>query len=260
MANIIRTAKSGSDWTVNELDAYNITIVSQDLATFFGSDVLPLPAHHPDLVDKVTADEMEDEDSYQVARYMDLAMNPIPGEESAVDDFVMQLLRTIRGYAGRAVGRDLRSRKDIPFLICGEWRHAKIDVCVMDRNEILLLVQEDKRHMELGDPHSQLIAEAIAAVQSNNRVRDHLGLDILDFKEMAGIVMIGTSPTFFKVPVTRDLMQAVQRGQYPSTPTVVAMHRPILPRPLRRLSEGMRHLDNRRAIIACFEAFKQFVN
>jgi len=259
MANIIRTAKSGSDWTVNELDAYNITIVSQDSATFFGSDVLPLPTHHPDLIDKATADEMEDEDSYQVLRYMDLAMDPIPGEESAVDDFAMQLLRTM-GYAGRAVGRDLRSRKDIPFLICGEWRHAKTDVCIMDRNEILLLVQEDKRHMEPGDPYPQLIAEAIAAFQSNNRVRNLLGLDLLDFKEMAGIVMIGTSPTFFKIPVTRDLMQAVQRGQYPSSPTVVFMHRPVLPRPLRRLSEGMRPLDNRRAIIACFEAFKQFVN
>ncbi|KIJ42713.1 hypothetical protein M422DRAFT_254159 [Sphaerobolus stellatus SS14] len=167
MANIIRSAKSGSDWTVNELDAYNITIVSQDLAAFFGSDVLPLPARHPDLVDKVAADEIEDEDSYQVDRYINLAIDPIPGEESAVNDSAMQLLRTM-GYAGRAVGRDLRSRKDIPFLICGEWRLAKTDVCVMDRNEILLLVQEDKCHMELGDPYSQLIAEAIAAVQSNN--------------------------------------------------------------------------------------------
>jgi hypothetical protein len=259
MANIIRSAKSGGDWTVNELAAYNITIVPQNSSIFFGRDVLPLPNHHLDLAERLTADEMENEDSYQVVRYMDLAMDPIPGEESAVDDFAMQLLRTM-GYAGRAIGRDLRSRKNIPFLICGEWKHAKTDVCVMDRSEILLLVQEDKRHMEPGDPNPQLIAEAIAAVQSNNRVRIQLGLEALDFKLMAGIVMIGTSPTFFKIPVSRDLMEAVQRGQYPDTPTVVAMHQPQLPRALRRLSEGMRPLDNRRVIVACLEAFKQFVN
>jgi hypothetical protein len=259
MANIIRTAKSGSDWTINELDAYNIQIVFQDSATFFGQAQLPLPAHHPDLATFQTADEMVDDDSYQVVRYMDLAMDPVPGEESAVDDLAMQLLRTM-GYASRALHRDLRSRKDIPLLICGEWKHAKTDVCIIDRDEILLLVQEDKRHKEPGDPRPQLVAEAIAAVQSNNEVRRRAGSAELDFKMMPGIILIGTSPTFFKIPVTRDLMQAVQRGHFPATPTIVAMHQPSLPRPLRRLGEGMRPLDNRRTILACYEAFKQFVN
>ncbi|KAI6112836.1 hypothetical protein F5141DRAFT_742017 [Pisolithus sp. B1] len=259
MAAVVRNAKSGNDWTVNELDAYNITIVSQDSATFFSMDTLPLPDHHPDLVNNLTADEMENEDSYQVVRYMDLAMNLVPDEESAVVDFAMQLLRTM-GYAGRAAGRDLRSCKGIRLLICGEWKNDEIDVCVMDGNEILLLIQEDERHKQLGDPHAQLIAKAIGAVQSNNQMRNFIGLDVLDFKEMAGIVMIGTSPTFFKIPITKELIQAVQRGQFPPTPTVVAMHRPILPRPRSRLSEGMQPLDNRRVIIACFEAYKQFVN
>jgi hypothetical protein len=47
---------------------------------------------------------MATEESYQFVRYMDLAMNPVPGEESVVDDFVMQLLR-VMGYAGRGLGR-----------------------------------------------------------------------------------------------------------------------------------------------------------
>jgi len=239
--------------------AYNISIVQQNTATFFGQAALPLPAQHPDLLNRLTADEMVDDDSYQVVRYMDLAMDPVPGEESAVDDFAMQLLRMM-DYAGRALGRDLRSRKDIPLFICGEWRHAKTDICIMDRNGYLLLVQEDKRHLEILDPEPQLIAEAIAAVQSNNRTRDLLGEDPLDVKIMAGITMTGTSPTFFKIPVTLELIEAIQRGEYPATPTVVAMHRPTVPRPARRLSEGMRPLDNRRCILACFEAFKQFVN
>jgi hypothetical protein len=259
MASLPRNPKSGSDWTINDLTAYNITTVQQDAATFFGQADLPLPPRHPDLLDKLTADEMVDEESYQVVRYMDLAMDPVPGEESAVNDFTMQLLRMM-GYAGRALGRVLRSRKDISLLICGEWRQAKTDVCIMDRDGHLLLVQEDKHHLETIDPEPQLIAEAIAAVQSNNRNRYLRGADPLNVKVMAGITMTGTSPTFFKIPVTLELIKAVRRGEYPTTPTVVAMHLPDVPRPSRRLCEGMRPLDNRRCILACFEAFKQFVN
>jgi hypothetical protein len=57
----------------------------------------------------------------------------------------------------------------------------------MDRNGYLLLVQEDKRHLETVDPEPQLIAEAIAAVQSNNRTRNLSGLEPLDIKVMAGL-------------------------------------------------------------------------
>ncbi|KAI6019048.1 hypothetical protein PISMIDRAFT_110908 [Pisolithus microcarpus 441] len=258
MATIIRNAKSSNDWTINELDAYNISIVSEDCVTFFGTDILPLPNHHHDLINNLTADEMENEDSYRVVHYMDLATNRVPDEESAVDDFVMQLLHMM-GYATRAASRDLHSHKAIPFLICGEWKNAKADVCVMDGYEILLVVQEDKCHMQLGDPNAQLITTAIAAVQNNNQMQSILGSDVLDFKEMAGIIMIGTHLTFFKIPVTKELIQAMQRGQFPSTPTIISMHLPTLPRPAKHVREGMQPLDNRHVIITCFEAFKQFV-
>ena len=43
MANLIRTAKSSSDWTAYELKAYNIEIVPQDKAQFFGAADLPDP-------------------------------------------------------------------------------------------------------------------------------------------------------------------------------------------------------------------------
>ena len=127
----------------------------------------------------------------------------------------------------------------------------------MDRNGYLLLVQEDKQHLETVDPAPQL---AIAAVQFYNRTRDLLGLDPLDVQVMAGITMTGTSPAFFKIPVTLELIGAIRGGEYPATPTSVEMHRPEVTRPARRLSEGMRPLDNRRSILACFEAFRPFVN
>jgi len=69
-------------------------------------------------------------------------MDPVPDEEFAVNDFTMQLLRMM-GYASRALGRDLCSRKHILLFIYGVWWHAKTDVCVMDRNSYLL-IQEDK--------------------------------------------------------------------------------------------------------------------
>jgi hypothetical protein len=53
----------------------------------------------------------------------------------------------------------------------------------------------------------QLIAEAIAAVQSNSRNRELRGVDPLDVKAMAGITMTGTSTAFFKIPVTLDLIE-----------------------------------------------------
>ena len=167
MANLIHSPKSGSDWTVNDLTVYNITIVWQDAAMFFSQADLPELPHHPDLLNRLTADEMADDKSYQVVQYMYFTMDPVPGEKSAVDDFTMQLLH-MTGYVGRVLGRDLHGCKDIPLFICREWRHAKTDVCVMDRNGYLLLIQEGKQHLEVMDPEPQLIAEAIATVQSNN--------------------------------------------------------------------------------------------
>ena len=42
MANIVRLAKSGSDWTSNDLVAYHIAIQEQDRDQFFGG---PLPEY-----------------------------------------------------------------------------------------------------------------------------------------------------------------------------------------------------------------------
>ena len=260
MANIIRNAKSGSDWTRNDLVAYNISLVVQNAAAFFGQDPLPVPNTHPQLLTHPTTDGITNRDAYRVLEYMDLAMTLVPNQESAVDDFVMHLLLAL-GYAEMNSGRSVRTRKDIPLYICGEWRHAKTDVCVIDRNQnsIILLVQEDKQYMDAGDPIPQLVAEAIAAFQQNKHTRQQSGLPPLDSKVMLGITMIGTSPTFFKVHVSTQLVLAIELGQWSATPTIVEMHVPVIPGPPRRLSEGMRPLDNRSVILACFEAFKQFL-
>ncbi|KAH9079422.1 hypothetical protein EDB83DRAFT_2513941 [Lactarius deliciosus] len=139
MAKLIRNAKSARDWTRNELAAYNIAVEYQDAATFFGTHDLPQPATvNPAVLTDTGPDDAADDSVYELLRTMDLAMSPAPAEESAVDDFVVLLL--------------------LPLVICGENRYAKTDVCIVDQNEILLVVQEDKRHMDNSDPEPQLIA------------------------------------------------------------------------------------------------------
>ncbi|KAJ7938144.1 hypothetical protein B0H13DRAFT_1134084 [Mycena leptocephala] len=258
MTDLIRNAKSGNDWTENDLRAYRIRVVYQDAATFFqipGPD-LPAPVvQHPavlTLPDSATATESP---VYQFLRTMDLAMLPVEVGESAVDDFAVLLLEEL-GYV--SFGRVTRTRKSIPLVIFGENRHAKTDVCIDDSGILILLVQEDKRLG--GNPVPQLVAEAIAAFQSNNVTREQtFGLPRLPSKVVPGITMKGTSPTFFKVLVTQELATAVMGGVYPTTETIVQAHLPTIPRPLDRLNEGMKPLDNRLLIMACFEAFKQFV-
>ena len=254
MANIVRLARSGSDWTSNELVAYHIVIQEQDQVQFFDG---PLPEYagpvgfieHEDRVQGLDAS------SLALIKRLDLAMKILEGEESAVDDFAAELLR-VMGYE-----RDetiVRTRKNIRLHMCGEVVHAKTDVCLLDvSSEILLLVQEDKTHMNPSDPEAQLVAEAIAAFQENNakRVND-LFLEPLEMQVIPGITMVGTFPRFYKIKVTADLDHCVRFGLYPETQTVVYRHTPRVP---GRRSDGMRPLDNRKLVLRCYEAFKKFV-
>ncbi|KAK0187221.1 hypothetical protein F5146DRAFT_767307 [Armillaria mellea] len=258
MSNLLRSAKCGSDWTMNELAAYNISVTPQDATTFFELVVLPEPHVPADMLQKLEADDADDLDACRTIAAMDLAMNPVPAEESAVDDFTVRLFDML-GYTTRDIS--LRTRKDIPLVICGESRRAKTDVCLlMNRSEIILLVQEDKRNMEeAGDPEAQLIAEAIATFQSNKKKRALTGVPVRDACLIPGIVMIGTAPIFYKILATKKLADAVAFGIFPPDPTVVHRHVPSVPRPTRRLSEGMKPLDNRAIILRCFEGFKKFI-
>lgn len=182
MANLIRSAKSGSEWTLNDLESYNIQLQQQDALTFFGVQQLPEPSVDPELLSNVSADAMQQDHHAELINLLDLAMVPSYGE-SAVNDFTVELFR-ILGYVRR--DRVARTRKDLHLLICGEYRHAKTDVCLIDhsQNDIILLVQEDKRieDREPTDAQAQLVAEAIAAFAENNGNRRSAELDPLSQK------------------------------------------------------------------------------
>ena len=146
--------------------------------------------------------------------------------------------------------------------ICMERRSAITDVCLLNAgNEITLVVQEHKWHIDgTNEPEPQLIAEAIAAFAYNNFIREVVvGRPIHDQQTIYGIIMNATAPAFYKIPVSKELADAVRRGEYPDSRTKVMTHIPQGPRPSRRSNEGMLKLDNRRIFIACFEALKALV-
>ena len=67
------------------------------------------------------------------------------------------------------------THKGIQFHICGQYRHAKTDVYLVnnDLDDFLLLVQEYKWHLAPADPEPQLIAKTIAAFQAGvNKYRN----------------------------------------------------------------------------------------
>ncbi|KAH9828701.1 uncharacterized protein C8Q71DRAFT_457732 [Rhodofomes roseus] len=262
MANIGRAPKAGDDWTPNDLLAYNIRIIYEDSTSFFDTSHLSLPQgdHVKEVLSVPDASTAEHDDSYTFLRTMELAMTPRGcNEEFAVVDFVVALFRLL-GFVGRAAGRITRTRKDLPFWICGQERHAMADVCIVDDANITrFLVQEDKRHADHPDSEPQLIAVAVAAFSNNNHARIRcLGASALASEVICGIIMKGTMPTFYRIPITLDLVRAVQMGEYPARETVVFAHVPAVPRPARRYIEGMTPLDNRAVVLACFEEIKHW--
>jgi len=200
----------------------------------------------------------------RLLRYMRSAMYLVPVKESSVINFVVYLLHML-GYVTRS--RMAKTRLNIPLLVCGETSVVTADVCIvntriMNPPHIMLLVEEDKRHMRPhSDPEAQLVAKALAAFQVSNKERSmDLGQDSVAGRVIPGILFTGSSPIFYKIPVTAELASAVARGVYPSTPTVVYAHIPPAPPVVCRLSEGLEALDCRTQILRCFEAFKQYIS
>ena len=228
----------------------------QNKEEFFETVNFPDPTE-PSLAGFMTTETRQDaadKKTKQLLHYLDLVMDPKVGQEAAVDNFAAELLR---GLDYDDDNRIVFIRHAIPFLICGVNSVAQTDVCVMDDNEILLLLQEDKRLTSMKDPEPQLIAEAIAAFALNNRKRERdLNLPPCNSIMFPCLTMVGTAPIFYKITVTTALSRAVQTGAFPEIETRVLRFVPALP---RRHSEGMRPLSNRLEILRCLEAFKKFI-
>ena len=124
-----------------------------------------------------------------------------------------------------------------------------------DNTSTLLVVKVD-RHSRGFDSEARLISDAIAAFHNDNIRRvEYRGTDPLTTRLCLGYFMDGTMPTFYKIPITAELVRAVESGKQPEQETVVHAYVHEVPRP----EEVMKPLDNRHIILSCFEAFRKFL-
>jgi len=116
----------------------------------------------------------------------------------------------------------LQSRHSIPLEICGDSKlSAQADVALLQFSlTTLLVVQEGKITPGARDPEPQVVAEAIATFQNNNRIRREMGQPQLESMTVPAITITGARPIFYLVPITQELGEAVVTGTYPPSPTV----------------------------------------
>jgi hypothetical protein len=91
------TAKSGGDWTSNDLESYNIEIVGKKEQEFFGlrAGTLPPNLHKGLLTYKFSYGEEVPCKVSKLMSYPDLASTSKEGQESMVDDFTLRHLDAI---------------------------------------------------------------------------------------------------------------------------------------------------------------------
>jgi hypothetical protein len=91
-----------------------------------------------------------------------------------------------------------------------------------------------------------------------------MGVDYAQSRYIPAITMTGTTPIFYRIPVTVALLRALATAQYPPAQypdeeTVVLRFIPPVPNQGRYRLDGMRPLENRWIILQCFEAFKALI-
>ena len=141
----------------------------------------------------------------------------------------------------------------------GEMVQAEIDVSLLEPTSpvenVHLILLAPRPNQDDAEPH--LVASAIAAFRRANIVRKELGLPRLEERTFAGVIMEGTQPTFYKIPVTRKLLKLVETGgdgdRKGLLETVVKRYTPDMP---DGAGEEMRGLGNRRSWLGSFLAFK----
>lgn len=274
----MRKAKSSSDWTDYELRAFNIRVVDVDATVFFNTPELPPPAVSATILnnEEMPGGPLEKNDR-QFFQRMNLA-DGVRVSGSHVDDFAAFLLHLLN-YDDP--DRVICQRMEIPFPVAGKYVDAKIEVSLMNEldQELLLIIQEDKvssfqgvepisglmtnycnqwqEYSYLHPTHTpKIIAQALAAYYRNNlRCKP----TEMQPKCIPAIAMNRSVPTFYRIPVTAGLLQALAAGSYPTEETVVFSFHPRLPSPRQYYHGGIWILENRRIILQYFEAFKALI-
>lgn len=269
MANPKRPAKPGRNWTFNELDAYNIRINTVDTQAFFGIPDLPAPVVDPVILNYVNA-PLDEELPWNINVFFDYLHVAAPNDEAYVLEFSCHLLSHILRF--NTPHRIMHQRPNFSFLMSGYRVKAVPDISIRDKREEyhILLAHTDKVSFPLlpygyasltptklsrNRAEPRLVASALGAFSSDNFHRTAVGLPPMPSKRYIGIVMIGTAPRFYKITVTRALVDAVMASQIPEE-TIIQRFVPPVPDADNFLQDGMVPLDKRRVCFQCFEALK----
>ena len=266
----------GSEWTDNELDFFKIEVYHEEsFRSFFSRELPDIEDLSEDIRDMISTDLSDvgalrkmDWNTFtrkQTSRFVKhiLAVTKTHiNEESAVDDFARTLLECFDYDEGDLV---ICSREELKLDMCGSCTSAKPDLCVeTSKLTIKLLVQEDKGYqismnktLANTNPEAQVIAEAIAAFQENNKIRRRLHLATEKKQMIPCITMLGTCPTFYLFCVTHDLAEAVRLGEEPDEISIVRRYSiPMIGLPL-----GDAMLDNEIKLHAfqCYFSLRKYL-
>ena len=246
----------GRKWTQDDVLAYNIKVIYQDLTSFFGMTNLPAPDVDRaalTMQDPATVTTANDIRTSRMLHHMNHVTDPV-NRTPATIGFVEKLFDVLHYETVEQMTFSM-SRSPLCY-IANQGRPPQVDVCIMDGSGVISLVVKVDRPSRGFNPEPQLISDAIGTFHNNNIIRiKHFDTNPLASMIMPGIVMDGSMPTFYKIPVTAELVSAVDAGKRPQQETVVHAYRPEVPQP----EEGMKPLDNRYIILSCFEAFRQFL-
>ena len=255
MAELNRTAKSGSEWTINELLAYRIIFKSISPIQFFSSPNPSLDHLDPAVLEAApgTIDAQMSKQTVIFLSSLDFAI--VGNYRAYIDDFARETLYLL-GFADRYMV--ISTRHTIPLTICGKTSEtAETNVCIVYLPRptliLLVLVTDDSTSSGGTNAEAQVVAGAVAAFQFNNNNRESLNLAPMEVMTIPCITLSGTSPTFYLVPVSQSLSNAVATGQYPPTQTDVFKCVTSLD---ASDSIGMGNTEYRRLALQRFLAFK----
>lgn len=143
MAYLMRSAKSGSEWTSNDLDAFKIRIDTVDFQEFFGIPAIPALRADPMILNHVDAPvgvNLSRDVRLFFRLLRDVVTRDDTVQESFVDDFSLHLLGPILRLD--EPNRVLHQLENFHFIMCGREVDARPNIVLHDSDDrILLLVQ-----------------------------------------------------------------------------------------------------------------------
>ncbi|KAF8183432.1 hypothetical protein BJ912DRAFT_1044019 [Pholiota molesta] len=249
-------AAMDSEWTQNEICAFNIEVETVDVPTFFNITELPAATVSDVILNNLNLRPPTDKLSKSYRQFFQYLREAETAEESALDDFAAFILSLLHYYDK---GRFIRREKKTTFYMGGKLIIAEANVSLVNEKYDVLLVQNNKDPISTEDVKPKLIADCIAAFAQNHLRKVKVGLPTPEAQTVFGISMLGTAPFFYRIPVSTSLLDALVTSTYPAEKTVVFRYIPRVPDQAQYRYEGMRPLDNRRIVFRCFEALKGLI-